>query len=316
MIRFVYDGLYVASDDDDFTAIETWDGAVLCVGHVPCSVMPQLTLDVSPDDPLDEVIIHDAVAFIAESHAAGRNVLVVAEAGEMFAAVFPLAFLIGHHGKTFPDAFVSVSSRAALWPPPVFWLMSVVACYDLPFSEDDIFDEYLPMQMVMHTTQSLHAVQEGIYLGGIHALVNVDETLAAGIQAVLRVDNTSREQIQWPGSVDLLDLPISDAQAVDPATLYRGADFIAEQVAANRRVLVHCQEGVSRSVTMVMAYLIAHRSLSLAQAYRRIVFQRPVARPHAALLWSLVQAYNLPYSYEEVLHPLFLHALEQVLPAE
>ncbi len=310
MIQYVYPRLYVAGEDDA-GAVRQWDGAVLYLEPADDAQPHRLALDVSPDEPLEPDAIRQGADFIQAQIAAGREVVVVAPYGTMFAAVFPLAYLVAHHDKTLPDAWMLISNHQAIWPPPYFWLLSLVETYELPFSEDEIFDDYLPMQMALATTRSLHMILDGVYLGSLFALLNAPDTLAQGIQAVLRVDNTPRDQGQWPRAVRLLDLPIPDARDIAPDTLDQGADFIAEQVRAGRKVLVHCHEGVSRSVTMVLAYLIAHRGLTLAQAYRRIVFNRPVAHPHPSLLWSLVRRYDLPYSYAEVFHPLFLRALER-----
>lgn len=310
MIQYVYPHLYVAGEDDA-EAVQRWDGAVLALDAPGETGAHRLVLDVSPDDPLEPDAIRQGVAFIRAQVAAGRDVVVYAPFGAMFAAVFPLAYLIKYHQRSLPDAWMVISNHQAIWPPPYPWLLSLVEIYDLPFDEEQMLDEYLPMQMALAVTRAIHEIHDGVYLGSIFALYNEPDALEAGIEAVLRVDNTPRDQGQWSNAVDLLDLPVPDARDIAPGILDRGADFIAAQVRDGRKVLVHCHEGVSRSVTMVLAYLIAHRDMTLAQAYRRVVFSRPVAHPHPALLWSLVQRYDLPYSYAEVFHPLFLRALER-----
>jgi protein-tyrosine phosphatase len=119
-----------------------------------------------------------------------------------------------------------------------------------------------------------------------------------GIQAVLRLDDDNRDRGQWGQPYHLLDMPIIDGLPIPSQQLRQGAAFIHQQVEAGRRVLVHCQAGVSRSVTMMLAYLIEYRGWLLPDAYRQVLIRRAVARPHPALVISLIDCYNLPYARE------------------
>lgn len=57
------------------------------------------------------------------------------------------------------------------------------------------------------------------------------------------------------------------------------ADLINVALNANQPVVVHCRCGVSRSVSLVCAYLIKHRHKSVDQAIRMIQEKRPCANP-------------------------------------
>jgi protein-tyrosine phosphatase len=63
--------------------------------------------------------------------------------------------------------------------------------------------------------------------------------------------------------------------------------FIAEGLAAGEPVLVHCKEGISRSTTVVVAYLMAKRGLSLSDALAQTCAARPVAKPNRGFLEQL-----------------------------
>lgn len=56
----------------------------------------------------------------------------------------------------------------------------------------------------------------------------------------------------------------------------------------NKRVLVHCIQGISRSVSMVIAYLIAKENMSLRDAYALVKAQRKLARPNKGFLKQLI----------------------------
>ncbi len=316
MIQYVYDNVYVA-DEDDRAALREFDGAVLCLNE-SAGAAQETVLPADPDQPLSSTTLRQATALIHQQRAAGNNIAVYTPAGKMFAAVLPVAYLIAYHQYDLPDAFVLISNFQALWPPPHPWIEGLVAAYHLPYRPDYIQDEYLPMLMIMECTQQLHHICDGVYLSSIHALGEARETRRAGIRAVLRMDNVDRSRGQWSRAMTLLDLPIQDGKTVDGAIIDQALTFIAQQVAAKRKVLVHCQEGVSRSVTMVLAYLISRKGMTLGQAFKFVVRRRPVAHPHPVLLWSLVQHFGQDYTETEVHHPLFLRAVAQIaqLPQE
>ena len=42
-----------------------------------------------------------------------------------------------------------------------------------------------------------------------------------------------------------------------------GADFINNSIVSNRRTLIHCYKGQSRSVILVMAYMVKYKSMTV-----------------------------------------------------
>jgi len=67
------------------------------------------------------------------------------------------------------------------------------------------------------------------------------------------------------------------------------ADYIEER--PNERVLVHCQQGRSRSATIIIAYLMKYKSMSLKEAYLFVDHMRGWIRPNFGFLQQL-------YTYE------------------
>ena len=59
--------------------------------------------------------------------------------------------------------------------------------------------------------------------------------------------------------------------------------WISEQ----RHVLVHCQSGISRSATVVIAYLIKHKGMSLIEAYEHCLSIRPMINPNDGFFRAL-----------------------------
>lgn len=60
--------------------------------------------------------------------------------------------------------------------------------------------------------------------------------------------------------------------------------------APNARVFVHCTEGVSRSASVVLYFLMKHFGLSLRSAMEALITSRPCVSPNAGLWKQLVQA--------------------------
>ena len=148
-----------------------------------------------------------------------------------------------------------------------------------------------------------------IYVGGIATMFNQEDVRDEDITAIVRLDQVPRDEGQWESDFKLLDVPISDGELVSEETLDTVTAFIKARMDAGERVLVHCYMGISRSVTMVMAYLIAYENMSLAEAFGTVREGRANAYPHEALLVSLIDHYNLPYDVGTVYNPAFLAKL-------
>jgi protein-tyrosine phosphatase len=63
--------------------------------------------------------------------------------------------------------------------------------------------------------------------------------------------------------------------------------FIKQATQSGSCVLVHCQAGISRSVTMVVAYLMADLGLSYEDALARVQQVRPQANPNQGFVQQL-----------------------------
>ena len=80
------------------------------------------------------------------------------------------------------------------------------------------------------------------------------------------------------------DLPFSELAAHLPQTT---AFLRAALMDPNARVLVHCVEGVSRSTSVVAAYLIAEYGWSPAQAIQCVKTRRRAAEPNFGFVQQL-----------------------------
>ncbi|XP_018592721.2 uncharacterized protein LOC108925355 [Scleropages formosus] len=66
-------------------------------------------------------------------------------------------------------------------------------------------------------------------------------------------------------------------------------EFIEEAHQSGRGVLVHCQAGVSRSATIVIAYLMKHTLMTMTDAYKYVRSRRPVVSPNLNFMGQLLE---------------------------
>jgi predicted protein tyrosine phosphatase len=152
-------------------------------------------------------------------------------------------------------------------------------------------------------------VYEQIYVGDIDTLRRQDAVRQEGIDAVVRLDLRDRDVLHWDSRFDVLDMPINDGATVPDGVFDHVTDFIHEQIQNEKTVLVHCNQGISRSTTMVIAYLIKYEGMSLGEAFGTVREGREIARPHGALMASLIDYYDLPYTPQQAYSPQFLTKL-------
>eukprot|EP00931_Biecheleriopsis_adriatica_P072731 TRINITY_DN47146_c0_g1_i1.p1 TRINITY_DN47146_c0_g1~~TRINITY_DN47146_c0_g1_i1.p1 ORF type:complete len:680 (+),score=196.20 TRINITY_DN47146_c0_g1_i1:106-2145(+) len=70
--------------------------------------------------------------------------------------------------------------------------------------------------------------------------------------------------------------------------LEEGLQLIDQVQSAGGKMLIHCHEGKSRSVSLCVAYLIARQQMPLADALAFVKSKRPISRPNAGFLKQLV----------------------------
>ncbi|KAG9346473.1 hypothetical protein JZ751_006784, partial [Albula glossodonta] len=66
-------------------------------------------------------------------------------------------------------------------------------------------------------------------------------------------------------------------------------EFIEEAHQSGQGVLVHCQAGVSRSATIVIAYLMKHTLMTMTDAYKYVRSRRPVVSPNLNFMGQLLE---------------------------
>ena len=110
-------------------------------------------------------------------------------------------------------------------------------------------------------------LRDKLYISGANPAV--DEKLLSGLGITHVVNATNRRVpnvLEGGGQVEYLNVDLEDCETEDIAKHFeRSNRFVAKALSSSSsggRVLVHCMCGVSRSASLVLAYLVGERGMS------------------------------------------------------
>ena len=135
-------------------------------------------------------------------------------------------------------------------------------------------------------------VRPDLYLGNAYNAVNFWELKSLGITHILNL--CAEERFDPPQSYETAGITCHRIRMVDQPTqqIYPSFHESLEFVRATRRgggtCLVHCEYGVSRSGTIVLACLMAEEHISLAKAFESVKAVRPQVSPNPGFWRALV----------------------------
>ena len=133
----------------------------------------------------------------------------------------------------------------------------------------------------------LHQVIDGLFIGSQRAASNMDGLRSHGVTHILNTAGNVRNY--FPDQFIYRHEPIKDEPTFDIAPyLEPCADFIHEALSGGGKLLCHCNAGVSRSASLILAYLVKWKKLPLDEGldtYVRSV--RPFAQPNVGFMVKL-----------------------------
>jgi protein-tyrosine phosphatase len=129
-------------------------------------------------------------------------------------------------------------------------------------------------------------ILDWLYLGTYNNASNLNELELYDIKYVL---NCANECVAlFPYEISYINLKLTDQLNSDLFVHFDDAFYFLDQVNRNGgKVLVHCQLGKSRSVAMVIAYLIRSQRMSYEDAYKFVKSKRKVALPNIGFIKQL-----------------------------
>lgn len=144
---------------------------------------------------------------------------------------------------------------------------------------------------VIDTTPDLQVAEIiplSLYLGSQDVTQDVDILRMLGITHILSIGVPAQALSQLPEMsycfLPALDLPDED---IDPL-LQRALPVIDEAISRGGCIFVHCNAGISRAPTVVVAFLMAFKGFSFCDAMSLVNQKRPSSRPNPGFVKQLI----------------------------
>lgn len=138
--------------------------------------------------------------------------------------------------------------------------------------------------------KSMHMIEENLYLGSIDAALNEQKLRSIGITHVLGILDSFSFYKEFDG-ISYMKIEMANTyQANIIQYLPRVFSFISQAMKSGK-VLVHCQMGVARSATFVIAFMMVKYDLNRRQAVEKVRQKRSCVYPND---WFLQQLLTIP----------------------
>lgn len=137
----------------------------------------------------------------------------------------------------------------------------------------------------------LNQVTSNLAISDVWAAKNSDMLKKAGITHIVTLLSYSNIRPVPEGiknlEMDILDYP--DENIIDELKVTN--KFIDDAIQSGGSVLVHCQAGISRSCTVLCAYLMKSKGISRDEAFRMVKEKRAWVKPNDGF-WEQLEVYG------------------------
>ncbi|XP_057420318.1 dual specificity protein phosphatase PHS1-like [Lotus japonicus] len=180
---------------------------------------------------------------------------------------------------------------------------SAVDAYELKVRLEHIL-ERIALISEAASTERPSAVTSSLFIGGALAARSVYTLQYLGITYILCLctNEIGQSESQFPDLFEYKNFSVCDSEDFDINNIFEEAcDFIDYVEQKGQRVLVHCFEGRSRSVALVLAYLMLRKKYTLLEAWQALKRVHRRAQPNdgfAKILQELDQKLHGKVSME------------------
>ncbi len=163
-------------------------------------------------------------------------------------------------------------------PQPLWSLPQLELSPQIPHSPPPILSIRKSYQLDRYVS-SISEITPHISLGSMN--FTEEDLKRLGITHILNISNV--EDPNYPG-INSLFIPMYDGgspcngKMIDDC-FCQTFDFIKEAVDLNGKVLVHCHMGISRSATIVIAYLMKTQKKTYREIMNFVLEKRPIVDP-------------------------------------
>ncbi|XP_022738860.1 dual specificity protein phosphatase PHS1-like [Durio zibethinus] len=159
---------------------------------------------------------------------------------------------------------------------------SVVDAYELKVRLEHIL-ERIALISEAANTEKPSLITRSLFIGGALAARSVFTLQHLGITHILCLcsNEIGQSDSQYPDLFEYKNFSICDNEDSNISSIFEEAcDFIDHVEQIGGRVLVHCFEGKSRSATVVIAYLMLRKNLTLLEAWNALKRVHRRAQPN------------------------------------
>jgi len=127
-----------------------------------------------------------------------------------------------------------------------------------------------------------------LFIGSLAAVQDTDLLRQHRITHIVQVVNVPWLPVTEQDGYRCYKISIDDTENVDLRPhLESACAFIERALRSGMNVLVHCQQGVSRSASIVIAYLIRNQNMSFDSAYSFLKHKRACVKPNPSFVKAL-----------------------------
>lgn len=127
-----------------------------------------------------------------------------------------------------------------------------------------------------------------LFIGGLKAIDQPDLLAEKGITHIVSALEYDHCDYEEYAKYQRLWIPIEDHPAQNMLQHFERTNaFIEKAINDKGRVLVHCAMGVSRSATVVLAYLMWKQNVAFLHALRQVQQVRPLCAPNVGFVEQL-----------------------------
>ncbi|XP_002738179.2 dual specificity protein phosphatase 7-like [Saccoglossus kowalevskii] len=128
-----------------------------------------------------------------------------------------------------------------------------------------------------------------LFLGSAQDSKNIEKLSKHGIKYILNVTPNIPNRFERDGEFKYMQIPINDHWSQNLSAFFPEAiEFIEEARQAKCGILVHCLAGISRSVTVTVAYLMQKLAWSLNDAYDYVKKKKENISPNFNFMGQLL----------------------------
>ncbi|KAG8584458.1 hypothetical protein GDO81_008834 [Engystomops pustulosus] len=129
-----------------------------------------------------------------------------------------------------------------------------------------------------------------LFLGNEHDAQDLEKMQRMNIGYIVNVTTHLPLYHYEKGIFNYKRLPATDSNKQNLRQYFEEAfEFIEEAHQCGKALLIHCQAGVSRSATIVIAYLMKHTRMTMTDAYKFVKGKRPIISPNLNFMGQLLE---------------------------